>query len=206
MPDDPGQDGPKVKLNPLAYQILGVIARHPTSGYDVVKALHRFRPVKVSQVYQSLSIMESADLVTVSEVVQHGKPNKRIHAITPRGSRVLNNWIARTTSHPGTNDEFVRKAYSLWHAPAGQRRALVADRQAWLRGEIDHFERMQDKLLATAPGRSEDPECWEFSRRILLMRRLALCREELRWCQSVLDLLCAPTPKTPDTTSPEDSR
>ncbi|MCA0206345.1 MAG: PadR family transcriptional regulator [Proteobacteria bacterium] len=192
MQDNPQPTDAGLKLNPLAYQILGLIARDPTTGYDIVKALHRFRPVKLSQVYQALSIMEAAGLVEVNEVTQQGKPNKRLHRILPRGAVILNGWIERPTHHPAKNDEFVRKVYSLWHAPAGQRRALMAERMDWLKGEIAYFEAMRDALADAAPDRLADPDCWEFSRRILVMRRLALCREEMRWCETVLGLLADP--------------
>ncbi|MCB1395402.1 MAG: PadR family transcriptional regulator [Rhodobacter sp.] len=194
MAPETGPEGAEVRLNPLGYQILGVIARAPVSGYDVMKALHRFRPVRISQVYASLAVMEAAQLVRVHDVMQQGKPNKRVHEITPKGGQVLDAWIAEPTAHPAQNDEFVRKVYSLWHAPTDERRRLIRDRQAWLRAEVRHFEQMQADLTKSAPGHDADPGRWEFSRGILLKRRLALMTEELRWCESVLALL-SPNPE-----------
>ena len=189
MAAETGQDEGGVTLNPLGYQILGVVARAPISGYDVRKALHRFRPVRISQVYASLSLMEAAGLVSVRDVSQQGKPNKRLHEMTAKGGAVLDAWIAGPTVHPAQNDEFVRKVYSVWHARPGDRRKLIRDRRDWLLGEVRHFEQMQADLTGAAPDHEADPGRWEFSRGILLSRRLALIHEELRWCESVLALL-----------------
>ena len=59
-----------IRLNKLSYNILGVLVRQPTSGYDVVRALEKFRPVNISQVYPLLSEMETQGLLTSDEVVQ----------------------------------------------------------------------------------------------------------------------------------------
>lgn len=190
-PEEPPK---KIRLNPLSYQILGVIARSPSSGYDVMKTLKRFRPVKVSQVYKALSIMEAAQLVVAQEVVQHGKPNKRLHELTDAGSEAIKDWIAGPTTNPVLNDEFVSKAFSLWHAPQVVRLQLVADRLDWLTDEIAHFESMQADLHATAEGRYQDPDQWEFSRDILVKRHLAICREDLLWCQRLQETLTSRFP------------
>ncbi|WP_323037596.1 PadR family transcriptional regulator [Pararhodobacter sp.] len=198
------EHGETIRLNPLSYQILGVIARSPSSGYDVMKTLHRLRPVKISQIYKALSTMEAVHLVASQEVIQHGKPNKRVFELTNAGCETLNAWIASPTTPPVLNDSFVSKTFSLWHAPQADRLRLVAERIGWLKAEIAYFQEMQADLHETAAERHLDPDRWEFSRDILVRRHLALHREDLLWCQRLHKTLSRHKPTQSTTTLNEE--
>ncbi|MGB1215124.1 MAG: carotenoid oxygenase family protein [Pikeienuella sp.] len=186
-----------IKINKLGYRILGALARAPQSGYDIVKSLVRFRPVNISQVYPILAKMEGAGLLASEEVIQQGKPNKKVYHLREDGTAWLQNWITEPTERPEHRDEFVGKVYSLWAAPAPDRIALLRERLSLLQSEIAHYADELDELQDEHGDRISDPNAWQFCRHILMSRRIALYREELRWCQDVMDGCISVDPAKP---------
>lgn len=175
-----------LKLNKLCYNILGVLIREPCSGYDVVRALEKFRPVNISQVYPLLAEMEAKGLMSSVEVVQEGKPNKRIYRPNDLARRVLQHWIAQPTEDPVLRDDFLVKMYSLWACPDAQRRDVLRARIARLEGEIDYFRERLRELHRAYPEQTLDPDSWQFCRDVLMQRRIRLYSEEVLWCEGVL--------------------
>ncbi|MCB1389455.1 MAG: helix-turn-helix transcriptional regulator [Rhodobacteraceae bacterium] len=184
-----------IRLNKLSYNILGVLVRQPTSGYDVVRALEKFRPVNISQVYPLLSEMETQGLLTSDEVVQEGKPNKRVYSTTPLAHRVLRHWIDQPTEPPVLRDDFLSKVYSLWTCTPAEREKVVRDRIAFLEHETAHFRLQLRDLHAEFPDEASDPECWQFCRNVLMARRIQLYSDELLWCEGLLRKLAPPGPE-----------
>lgn len=92
------------KLNPLRYQILGVLPREPRSGDDIVKQLESIRPVKTSQVYPTLARLEKQGFVVLCEGVQEGKHNKRVYSTTDGGKVILIDWIGQEPDQPVLHD------------------------------------------------------------------------------------------------------
>lgn len=174
------------KINKLGYRILGVIARAPRSGYDIVKALIKFRPVNVSQVYPIVTEMEAQGMLRSEEIVQSGKPNKRVYHLLAPGRAALQDWIASPTKLPEPRDDFVAKVFSLWAARPHERAPLIHARLDQLDAEIAYFSGKLQELHAEHGDCSDDPEKWQFCRQVLMERRLALYREEIAWCHKVL--------------------
>lgn len=181
-----GAQGKTFKINKLGYNILGVIARVPQSGYDVVKALSKFRPVNISQVYPIVAEMEEQGLLSSDEVVQTGKPNKKVYHLLEPGRRALQDWIAAPSDPPEQRDDFVNKVYSFWLSPAGDRASLVRDRLQHIHEEVAYFSAKLEALHEEFGGVPDDPDTWQFSRQVLMTRRLILYRNEIDWCNALL--------------------
>ena len=177
------------QLNRLSYNILGVLLREPKSGYEIVSALEKFRPVNISQVYPLLASMEEKGLLTSVVIVQIGRPDKRIYNPTPRATEVLRDWIAEPTDEPVLRDDFLSKVYSFWICDTAQKRAVIEERIAWLDSEIAFFSECIDVLHAQHRPDVHDPDKWPFCREILMQRRLVIYREERLWCLRVLSRL-----------------
>jgi len=81
----------------LKYGLLGFLSVQEMSGYDLEKSFSNsigfFWSAKISQVYRDLHSMEKAGWVQSSEIVQTGKPNKRIFRVTDKGREELENWL-----------------------------------------------------------------------------------------------------------------
>jgi DNA-binding PadR family transcriptional regulator len=85
-----------LKLPTTSYIILGLLTFEEMSGYDLKLLADRsvkyfyWSPTK-SQIYSELRRLESHGLVTMREVIQERRPDKRIYTITQPDERPCNN-------------------------------------------------------------------------------------------------------------------
>ena len=81
----------------LKHGLLGLLSFQEMSGYDVEKMFREtigfFWHAKISQVYRELHTMEKAGWLGSREVVQTGKPNKKVYHITAEGHQEIENWV-----------------------------------------------------------------------------------------------------------------
>ena len=89
---------PRIKAS-LELALLGLIAEeHPRSGYDLVQAFRasmvHYWHAHPGQIYPTLERMERDGWIAGREVIQHGRPNKRVYSITAEGRRALLEWLA----------------------------------------------------------------------------------------------------------------
>ena len=87
------------KLPTTSYTILGLLSfGEEMSGYDIRQWAQNMRffywsPAQ-SQVYSELRRLATYDLVTMREVAQTGKPDKRLYQITEAGAEEFRRWWA----------------------------------------------------------------------------------------------------------------
>lgn len=81
----------------LKHGLLGFLSIQEMSGYDLEKYFREsvgfFWSAKISQVYRELHKMEELGWLLSKEVIQKGKPNKKIFSITKDGQAELDNWL-----------------------------------------------------------------------------------------------------------------
>lgn len=83
----------------LELALLGLIAEYRAiSGYDIVKLfdlsmVHYWHALH-GQIYPTLERMQAEALITSREVIQRGRPNKRLYSITAAGRAVLLEWLS----------------------------------------------------------------------------------------------------------------
>ena len=81
----------------LKHGLLGFLSWQEMSGYDLEKLFSNsigfFWSAKISQVYRDLHAMETAGWVQSNEVIQTGKPNKKVFHITEPGRAELDRWL-----------------------------------------------------------------------------------------------------------------
>lgn len=81
----------------LKHGILGFLSYGELSGYDLEKkfrsSIGYFWSVKISQVYRDLHAMEKSGWVQSKDMIQTGRPNKKIYMITDAGYQELDNWL-----------------------------------------------------------------------------------------------------------------
>jgi len=88
---------PRIKAS-LELALLGLIAeQHPRSGYDLVQTFRvsmvHYWHAHPGQIYPTLDRMERDGWIAGREVIQRGRPNKRVYSITADGRRVLLEWL-----------------------------------------------------------------------------------------------------------------
>lgn len=178
-----------MKFNTITYSVMGILLRHPRTGYDVVKELKSFRPAKSSQIYPILSKLEEHGHATVEVAPQSGRPDKKIYKLTDSGKSLLANWLDSEPEPPVTRDDFLSMLFSAWSKGPHTLRRLLLRRKDYLSSYERDVLAKYTALLETYPEECLDPNNARFSSRLLYRRRIRIVAEELQWVQESLSEL-----------------
>ena len=84
-------------LTPSSYAVLGLLARRPSSGYELgtraAASIDNFWPLTRTYIYGELAKLEALGYVVGVEVAQELLPDKRVYSVTPEGTRALDAWL-----------------------------------------------------------------------------------------------------------------
>ena len=93
----------RTTLTPSTYAVLGLLARRPSSGYELgsqaAASIDNFWPLTRTHIYGELAKLEALGYVAGVEVAQELLPDKRVYSVTPQGTQALDAWLAN--SDPG---------------------------------------------------------------------------------------------------------
>lgn len=131
---------------PTTFVVLGLLAKHPGSGYDLVAFAERsvayFWPITRSQLYSELARLETLGYAKSTAVAQERYPDKRVYEPTPAGLDALRAWLdeprlERTRTKNGVllriffggfmSPERTRAMLAQYRARAEQQRDELAD-------------------------------------------------------------------------------
>ncbi len=166
--------------------ILTVLSRGEMTGYEITKDFEavyvHFWRASHQQVYRELARLHEDGRVTSKVIVQEGKPDKKIYAITKRGLEELRQWILAPTEAP-------RPQYDLLVKLLGSH---VVDRRAFHQ-ELERVRAQAQEWVASLQAMRR--ECirsraagWSEHEQILyltLRRGLLLGQAQLRWLAEV---------------------
>jgi DNA-binding PadR family transcriptional regulator len=131
----------------LEHALLVALSEQPASGLDLAKRFGRsigfFWHATHQQIYRVLARMDGDGWVTVTEVAQTGKPDKKVYAVSPAGARVLADWLAEPTPMEPLRSEL---AVKMRGAAFGDREAVlnvVRTNLAEHRLRLDHYEQLE---------------------------------------------------------------
>jgi DNA-binding PadR family transcriptional regulator len=109
------QDEKMPTRNTLRYIILGLLAAHPMSGYDIKRAFDRslatYWNAGNSQIYTTLKTLAERGLVSSEVVYQEDRPNRRVYRLTPAGRAAFDAWLSEPVPPRFTKDEFLTKLF-----------------------------------------------------------------------------------------------
>ncbi|MGE8078899.1 PadR family transcriptional regulator [Peribacillus loiseleuriae] len=173
-------------MNTLGYAILSALGRKPCSGYELAQYLDAVWPAKHSQIYPRLTKMEQNGLLIFEEVIQTGKPDKKIFSITDKGRETLEKWVTESPSDPIMRDEFLIKVNSIWLSDEENAKKLIQDRISDLEQKVAF---RTDTITELEQKQRGDTMSKHFGRYLLFNRRNMMDKEEISWCQWVLNLI-----------------
>ncbi|MFJ5624215.1 PadR family transcriptional regulator [Peribacillus loiseleuriae] len=173
-------------MNTLGYAILSALGRKPCSGYELAQYLDAVWPAKHSQIYPRLTKMEQNGLLIFEEVIQTGKPDKKIFSITDKGRETLEKWVTESPSDPIMRDEFLIKVNSIWLSDEENAKKLIQDRISDLEQKVAF---RTDTITELEQKHRGDTMSKHFGRYLLFNRRNMMDKEEISWCQWVLNLI-----------------
>ena len=131
----------------LEHALLVALSEQPASGLDLARRFGRsigfFWHATHQQIYRVLARMDGDGWVTVTEVAQTGRPDKKVYAVSPAGARVLADWLAEPTPMEPLRSEL---AVKMRGAAFGDRDAVLDVVRANLaehRLRLDHYEQLE---------------------------------------------------------------
>jgi DNA-binding PadR family transcriptional regulator len=175
---------PRIKAS-LELALLGLIAeQHPRSGYDLVQtfriSMSYYWHAHPGQIYPTLDRMERDGWIAGREVIQRGRPNKRVYSITAEGRRVLLEWL-RSPYEPlkMKNPPLLRSRF-LGHLGADGALAKLAEVRSAMTSYLEEL-RGYDRLFAEKGGPYQDVN--QMFVYFTLRRGIEFARSEIEFCE-----------------------
>ena len=133
---------------------LGMLTQGPASGYDLKKffesSFGHFFPAGYGSIYPALSALADEGLVRCEEIVQEGKPDRKLYSITKRGRDDLMSALDNPTPSHKVRSEFLA---TLFFAH------LMSDEQ--IERVLTHRMQEVEQLLELFAGLDlSDTSCW----------------------------------------------
>jgi DNA-binding PadR family transcriptional regulator len=182
-----------MKLPTTAYVLLGLLTIREMSGYDLKLLADRsikhfyWSPTK-SQIYSELRRLESHALVTMREIIQAHRPDKRLYSITPAGREAVQQWLESADIKPDTYKSlFLLKVFLGHLLPQDTRASLFEERRQQVEGELHRCEQQRHDLEEKLQGAATAEEAL-FSL-LTLQHGIVRIHAELAWMQATLDQL-----------------
>jgi DNA-binding PadR family transcriptional regulator len=136
----------------LRHALLGLLARNPASGYDLLKifeiSLANVWPATQSQLYAELGRLADAELVTVAA---EGPRGRKEYAISDTGLAELHRWLTVVEPRKIVRSDMLLRVFFLGQVDSEQARAYLR-RQA----EMSAEEHEKWEALAEVVAEGED--------------------------------------------------
>jgi PadR family transcriptional regulator AphA len=139
---------------------LGLLTERPMTGYEIKKrfetGFRHFFPAGFGSIYPALAELAQAGLVTVENVEQDKRPDKKVYRATETGHRVLVDELVATEPRHKVRSEFIALVYFA-HLLPPERVAAVLDAM------VRHWEHVLLDDLAQADRPDADGACPELT-------------------------------------------
>jgi len=180
-------------LPTTSYVILGLLTFREMSGYDLKQLINKsithfyWSPAK-SQIYGELRRLESHGLVTMREVPQTLRPDKRLYQITPEGTEAMLQWLRSSGVEPDSyKSALLLKTFFGHMLPHDVTLGLLEERRKQIAQELTMCEKRTAELQEKMPGSEADDET--FFPLLTLRRSITLCQADLQWLDGAIEQL-----------------
>jgi DNA-binding PadR family transcriptional regulator len=175
--------------------VLGLLARRPSSGYELgtraAASIDNFWPLTRTHIYGELAKLEALGYVVGVEVAQDLLPDKRVYSVTPQGAQALDTWL--DTPDPGVprprQPMLVKLFFGERLAPE-QAAALLTEYRAQA---LDRRDRLAAAAAADAAAVAADPASPRRFGRAAALFGLRRTEADLVWIDEVWAELGLPT-------------
>src|SRR6266540_4162544 len=129
--------------------VLGLIAFGERSGYDLARLAehsveHLWTPSQ-SQIYKTLPRLVAWGLTRRTEIEQHGRPDKALYRITPKGRKTLRRWLDEVEEEPaGGRVVFALKLFFCEFASPATARTQLAAYRRHLTRRLERYEALRE--------------------------------------------------------------
>ncbi len=180
-------------LPTTSYVILGLLTFREMSGYDLKQLINKsithfyWSPAK-SQIYGELRRLESHGLVTMREVPQTLRPDKRLYQITPQGTEAMLKWLESSGVEPDSYKSALLLKVFFGHMLSQDTTiGLLEERRKQIAADLAGCEKRVQEFTEKTPAADADDET--FFPLLTLQRSVALCQADLAWLDAALGQL-----------------
>jgi PadR family transcriptional regulator, regulatory protein AphA len=177
----------RTTLTPSTYAVLGLLARRPSSGYELgtraAASIDNFWPLTRTHIYGELAKLEALGYIVGVEVAQELLPDKRVYSVTPQGAQALDAWL--TNPDPGVprprQPMLVKLFFGERLAPE-QAAALLTEYRAQA---LDRRNRFAAAAASDAAAVAADPDSPRRFGRAAALFGLRRTEADLAWIDEV---------------------
>ena len=175
---------PRVKAS-LELALLGLIAEQKAqSGYDLVQTFRismvHYWHAHQGQIYPTLERMEGDGWIAGREIIQRGRPNKRVYSITTEGRRILLEWLMSPYEPFKMKNPPLLKSRFFGHLGADGARAKFAEMRDAMAAYLEEL-RGYDRAFEEHGGPYRDLH--EMFVYFTLRRGIEFARSEVESCE-----------------------
>jgi DNA-binding PadR family transcriptional regulator len=121
--------------------LLGFLRRDDCTGYELKAAMDKsvgfFFGSSYGSIYPALKVLESEGMVRVREVVQSGKPNKKIYSITPEGEAYFRAQLKGQPAADSFRSELLMQLFFGQHQDSDRLLAMLSEHRATRRAKLE---------------------------------------------------------------------
>jgi PadR family transcriptional regulator AphA len=181
------------ELTPTAHTILGFLASHPRSGYEIREAAKRavsfFWGVSDGQLYPQLRLLEARNLIEAVEQPD-GPRARQTWRLTEQGREVFLAWLREPSAPVQTRDENLVKILFAAHLDRAEAVRLVRERRESFRWLRDHLGSVVPRTGWTDEERQASLPTPDYIRDY----GLGFAQSAIDWCDTVEAELTRSTP------------
>ena len=130
----------------LEHALLVALCEQPASGLELTKRFSRsigyFWSATHQQIYRVLGRMDGDGWVSVSEVAQEGRPDKKVYAVTELGREALADWLAQPTETQALRSELALKMRAATWGDRGAVLDVVRTNLADHHARLERYEQL----------------------------------------------------------------
>jgi DNA-binding PadR family transcriptional regulator len=130
----------------LRYALLGSLADHPRTGYELQKhfqqSLAYAWPASHSQIYPELARLLEDGLI---EQAGAGARNSKTYAVTEAGLDQVRTWLRDTPPDRRVRSDAALRTFLLWLLEPDEAREQLERERAYWQGVLDEFLRIEDE-------------------------------------------------------------
>jgi DNA-binding PadR family transcriptional regulator len=177
-------------LPTTSYVILGLLTFREMSGYDLKQLINKsithfyWSPAK-SQIYGELRRLESQGLVTMREVPQTLRPDKRLYRITSQGTEAMQKWLENSGVEPDSyKSALLLKVFFGHMLSPNTIGELLEERRQQVERDLAACQKKVEELRTQVEGSKAEDDL--FFPLLTLQRSIALFQTDLSWIDATL--------------------
>jgi DNA-binding PadR family transcriptional regulator len=170
----------------LRHAVLAALVDRELSGYQLAKlfdlGVSSFWHAASQQLYLELGKLEADGLLTGHEVIQQGRPNKRVFALTEAGRAELTRFTEAPTKPTSIRDDLLVKAYAAHAADPLTLATQLEQRAAQSQAKADYLGSQLAKLRGDQTEAEHLATAENIGPYLAGTRGLRYAQEEANWC------------------------